>query len=153
MGMVDGSGAHNRQVLERMREIIQAGEWDRLGEVVTTDFVQEMPQSGERVVGLENLKKVMQHFTTPQGGLQMGGNLYIAGDEEHYVVTPTFNVVRVADSGDQLTSYVQTTYPDGSKWFIVTFTTFRDGKIAKRVDFFAPFYDAPEWRAPYVQKM
>lgn len=151
--MTEGGSARNREVLERMRQIIRAGEWDRLGEVVTPDFVQEMPQSGERVVGIDNLRKVMQHFSTPQGGLQIGDELYIPGDEEHYIVTPTFNVVRVADSGDELTSYVQSTYPDGSKWFIVTFTTFRDGKISKRVDFFAPFYDAPEWRKDFVERM
>jgi hypothetical protein len=146
-----GSAAHNRAVLEQMRQILGAGQYERLEECLTPDFVQEMPQSGERVVGIENFRQIIKHIA-PEGGLGVADDPYVAGDEEHYVVTPTFNVVKVMDRGDEITSYVKSVYPDGSEWYIVTFTSFRDGKICKRVDFFAPFYDPPEWRARWAER-
>ena len=80
------------------------------------------------------------------------GDPYFQGEDEHYVMTPTFQVVKVEGTGESLTSYVKARYPDGSDWYIVTFSTFKEGKILKRVDFYAPFYQAPAWRAKWVEK-
>jgi len=135
-----------------MRLIMRSGEYSALEEVLHPDFVQVMPQSGERVVGIDNFRKILENFPGMAGGLLVADDPYVAGDEEHYIVTPTFNVVRVADSGDELTSYVKAKYPDGSDWYIVTFFTFKDGKIIKRVDFYAPVFDPPEWRAQWVER-
>jgi ketosteroid isomerase-like protein len=146
------SAAHSRAVLERMAEIIGGRDFDALEEVLHPDFVQEMPQSGERVVGIANFRKILEQYPGPRVGLRMSGRPYIAGSPEHYIVTPTFNVVKVEDNGDELTSYVQTKYPDDSDWFVISFTSFKDGKVIKRVDFFAPFFDAPEWRSEWVEK-
>ena len=146
------SAAHSRELLERMRVIISDGDYGALEEVLHPDFVQEIPQSGERVVGIENFRKILENYPGPPVGLRMGGKPYIAGSAEHYMVTPTFNVVKVEDRGDELTSYVQTKYPDDSDWFVISFTSFKDGKVIKRVDFFAPFFDPPEWRAAWVEK-
>jgi ketosteroid isomerase-like protein len=152
--MVQQEGRRNREVLERMMEIITNGELDALPEVLHPDFVQVMPQSGERVVGIENFRRILESMPgrTGASGLKIARDPHIAGDEEHYVMTPTFNVVKVEGTGDELTSYVKGRYPDGSDWYIVTLSSFRDGKIVKRVDFFAPFYDAPEWRSAWVEK-
>lgn len=147
------SAAHSREVLERMRVIIAEADWDALPEVLHPDFVQEMPQSGERVVGIENFRKILEFYPGPGPALRMANNAFIAGAAEHYIVTPTFNVVKVEDSGDELTSYVQTRYPDDSDWFVISFTSFKDGKVVKRVDFFAPFFEPPDWRADWVEKM
>ena len=145
------SAAHSRAVLERMRQIISDGDYAALDEVLHPDFVQEIPQSGERVVGISNFRSILEHYPDMKQGLRMADSPIIVGPKEHYIVTPTFNVVKVEDDGDELTSYVRSTYPDGSEWFIITFTSFKDGKVVKRVDFFAPFFDPPEWRAQWVE--
>lgn len=144
---------HNRAVLERTMDVISKGQYDLLGELLHPDFVQEMPQSHERVVGIENFRKILENLPGPGTRLTMVEEAHIAGAEERFVMTPTFTVVRVEGVGDELTSYVKAKYPDGSDWYIVTFSTYKDGKMLKRVDFYAPFYDAPEWRADWVEKM
>ena len=149
------SASANRAVLEHYREILRDGDYDAMPEVLAPDFVQEMPQSGERIVGIANFVAVVRGITStsPTGGLEVAMDPYVAGDEEHFVITPTFNVVKVADAGDEITSYVKAKFPDGSEWYIVSFTSFRDGKIVKGVDFFAPVYEAPAWRAEWVRPM
>jgi SnoaL-like domain len=152
--MVQQEGTHhNRAVLERTMKIVTDGEYDALPEVLHRDFVQEMPQSGERVVGIEDYRKILEHLPGAGSTLRIADDPHIAGDEEHYVMTPTFTVVRIEGSGDELTSYVKAKYPDGSDWYIVTFSSYKDGKMLKRVDFFAPFYDPPAWRSQWVERM
>ena len=36
---------------------------------------------------------------------------------------------------------------------IVTFSSYRNGKLLKRVDFYAPFFDPPPWRSAWVEKI
>ena len=144
-----GSPTHNRAALERMWEIIRAGDYDALPEVLHPDFVQVIPQSGEHVVGIENFRKVLENL--PGGGskLTLTNDPYITG-HEHYMMTPTFIVVKVEDTSDQTTSYVKAKYPDGSEWYIITFASYKDGKVLKRVDFYAPLFAPPAWRADWV---
>ncbi len=142
----------NRAALERMMEIVTSGDYDKLGEALHPDFVQHIPQSGERVVGIDNFRKVLEHLPGAGSGLTIARDPHIAGDEEHFVMTPTFTVVKVEGVGDELTSYVKARYPDGSDWYIVTFSSYKDGLIIKRVDFYAPFFEPPPWRAAWVEK-
>jgi len=144
---------HNRAVLERLIEIISNGEYDSLPEVLHPDFVQEIPQSGERVVGIDNFRKVLENLPGDRSGLELDRSPHISGDEERYVMTPTFTLVKVQGVGEELTSYVKAKYPDGSDWYVVTFSSYKDGKIVKRVDFFAPFFDPPAWRSEWAETM
>ena len=68
-------------------------------------------------------------------------------------MTPTFNLVRVQGSGDHPVFVARLHYPDGSIWYMIGFTTIRDDKIARQVAYFAPEFPAPEWRAPFTEKM
>jgi hypothetical protein len=148
-----GKASHNRAILERMIEITGSGEYDALEEVAHPDFVQEIPQSGERVVGVENFRKILEGLREQGGGISLTADAHIAGRHEHYVMTTTFNVVRVEGDDDELTSYVKARYPDGTDWYIITFSSYADGKMIKRVDFFAPFFEAPEWRSQFVERL
>jgi len=44
------------------------------------------------------------------------------------------------------------TYPNGETWHIVSLIEFRDGKISKITSYFGAPFEAPAWRAPYVEK-
>ena len=147
------TAVRNRAVLERMMEIIKNHEYDALDEVLHPDFVQEIPQSGERVRGVENFRKTLMGLPGSDTAMSLAADPFIAGDEEHYILTPTFNVVKVGGTGDELTSYVKVKYPDGSDWYVVSFSSYKDGKCIKRVDFFAPFFEAPEWRADLAERI
>lgn len=145
------TAAHSRAVLEKMFEIIGRREYDRLEEVLHPDFVQEIPQSGERVVGVENFRSILKNLPGSGPGLVVATDPQIIGDKEHFMMTPTFNVVKVDSGGDQLTSYVKLKYPDGSEWYVITFSSYKDGRIVKRFDFYAPLFNPPEWRAQWVE--
>jgi hypothetical protein len=43
------------------------------------------------------------------------------------------------------------TYPNGETWHFASLFTMRDGKIWRQVDYYAPAFESPEWRAPYVE--
>lgn len=146
---------HNREVLQRVMQTITDGDYDALEGLLHPEFVQEMPQSGERVVGIANFRKILENLPGAGGEtrLRIAADPHIAGDEEHYVMTPTFTVVKIEGVGDELTSWVKAKYPDGSDWYIVTFSTFKDGRMLKRVDFYAPLFEPPRWRAEWVQKL
>ena len=110
-----------------------------------------MPQSGERVRGIDNL---IATFANRPGRLMPDqAQAQVIGEEPRYVMTPTFNLVRVEGTGDTLILFRPTRYPDGSDWYVISVFTLRDGKIAKWVAFFAACYPAPEWRAQWVEPM
>jgi len=149
-----GPSSQNR-IFERYLEVLAAGEPDRLDEVLTSDYVQVIPQSGEVVRGLETFKALLKSW--PGGGIPGSAveQAHIVGSETDYVVPrlgsmPFMSLVQVQSSGDTLSAYSRSTYPDGSVWYVASFATLRGGKIAKEVYFFAPLFDAPEWRLPYV---
>ncbi len=60
--------------------------------------------------------------------------------------------MQVQGSGDTLTIYTKARYPDGSEWYVVTRATFRDGKIARAIRFYAPRFEPPPWRARWVER-
>ena len=111
-------------------------------------------KTGDDVIEAANVVMATGLFQRLPGtgsGLRLVGAPYITGDEERYVMTPTFTVVKVEGIGDELTSYVKAKYPDGSDWYIITISSYKDSLIVKRIDFFAPFFDPPEWRAQWVE--
>lgn len=141
----------NRALIRRMQDAIGAGDYEKLRELVHPDVVQEMPQSGERVVGVDNLIATLAN--RPGRPAPDSARAQLIGEEPRYVMTPTFNLVRVEGTGDNFTVYNRTRYPDGSDWYVISIVTLRDGKIVKQVAFFAPCNAAPKWRAPWVESM
>ena len=70
-----------------------------------------------------------------------------------WVVTPMFTVMKVEGSGTVGTATFMTRYPDGSTWWVVTMYELRGEQIARSTTFFAPLFEAPEWRASYVERI
>jgi ketosteroid isomerase-like protein len=120
------------QVAEAVWKALEAGEWDAASSHLQDDFVQEWPQSGERIVGRDNAIAVNQNFP---GGL------------------PTMRFRRTLAGGDMAVAEVELTYPDGSRYLGVSVVELRDGKIAKETDYFAQPFQAPQWRAQWVERM
>ena len=78
-------------------------------EARSRDFIEEYPQSGERIRGKENQRALVENF--PGGLLQPMSEATIQGEE--WIITPAYRVVRVTTSGDTA-SGVKVRYPDGS---------------------------------------
>ncbi|MFL5778880.1 MAG: nuclear transport factor 2 family protein [Chloroflexota bacterium] len=142
-------GAEARELVERYVELMNTQGWDRFEEVLHPDYVEEYPQSGERIHGIANARAVRSNYP---GGLEpdrIGRAAVISGDERRWVMTPGFQLVRMAGQDDRITFVLRTLYPDGSYWFVVALGEVRDGLLAHMTTYFAPEFPAPKWRAPF----
>jgi ketosteroid isomerase-like protein len=121
-----------RHVAEAVWRALQAGDWDAASAYLHEDFVQEWPQSGERIIGRDNAIAINQNFP---GGL------------------PTMRFRRTLAGADLAVLELELAYADGSRYLGVSVIELRDGKVAKETDYFAQPFPAPQWRAQWVQRM
>jgi ketosteroid isomerase-like protein len=121
-----------RQVAEAVWKAMQAGDWEAVGGYLHDDFVQEWPQSGERIVGRDNAIAINQNFP---GGL------------------PAMRFRRTLADGDLAVLELELTYADGSRYLGMSVLELRDGKVVKETDYFAQPFQAPQWRAQWVERM
>ena len=148
-----GQSGRNAKLLAEFVKLLGAEDLSRLDEVLTSDVVLDWPQSGERINGVDNFRAILSEYPGREATGFRTEPVLVAGEEPHYVMTPTFNLVRVQGSGDNPVFVVKVHYPDGSTWWMIGFNTVRDDKIARQVAYFAPEYPAPEWRAQWVERM
>ena len=120
-----------RQVAEKLWKALQAGDWETAGGCLHDDFVQEWPQSGERIVGRDNAIAIERNFP---GGL------------------PTMRFRRTLAGGDLAVLEVELTYADGGRYLGVSVLELRDGKVVKETDYYAQPFPAPQWRARWVER-
>ena len=98
--------------------------------LVHEDFVQEWPQTGERVRGKAACLNIARNY--PGGPPQMTMDR-VSGEGDHWVVEATSR------------------YPDGTDYRVVAVLELRDGKAVRETDYFGPSYPAPEWRRQWVE--
>ena len=101
----------------------------------TDDFVQEWPQSGERI-NKANSIKLLDSYSGMSGGPQ-----------------PKFSYKRMLGAGDLFVVEGSIDYGDGVPVSYVGIGEVRDGKVSKMTEYFANPFPAPEWRAAFVDKM
>ena len=140
------SESENERVLRGLGDVISRHDWDRLSGFVHEDAVFEYPQSGERFRGLANIRAQFENY--PDSGPGTSHLAEIIGDDA-YALTPSYTVIRVEGSGTKGTAVIRVRYPDGSDWWAVNLFEVRDGRIRRSRTYFAPDFDAPDWRAPY----
>jgi hypothetical protein len=138
------------ELFGRLAEISNRQAWDRLSEVLTDDYVEEYPQSGEVIRGLANARAVRAEYPGifPEENFDRASVRLAAGDEK-WVMTPMFTVVNVQGSGNVGTAMFRVHYPDHSTWWVVMVYELDAGKMCRSTAFFAPLFDPPEWRAAY----
>lgn len=146
--------AHQRTAKELVLhqwEVVNSGQLDRLGEVFAEDVVVEWPQSRERVRGVANLRSILANY--PGGNLQPASEsaLFLESDEERFQLSPMFKIIETDGYEDSAVGVVKSRYPDGTDWFVISIVRALGGKIVRSVQYFAPLYDPPKWREPWVE--
>jgi hypothetical protein len=99
------------------------------------DYVMEMPQSGERFQGRENMRAIQRargNQANPPRYLQLRRVLVKEG---------LWVVEAVID------------YGDGRVFDVVLILELRDGKMWRDRWYFAEPFEAPEWRSQWVERM
>jgi hypothetical protein len=117
-----------RRLFERLIEAMDpAMEYEARHE----DFTVEFPQSGERL-DRDGLRKLQEHF--PGGA-------------------PEIRLRRLSGADDVWFRESVIRYADGTVAYGVTRVEFRDGRIWKETRYYAEPFEAPAWRAQWVQRM
>jgi ketosteroid isomerase-like protein len=130
--------ADNRKVVEQFIQAMATNDWEAQERLLTDDFVEEYPQSGERIVGKANRRGIIENYP---GGEPSDPN----------ASGPAPKPPVISGAGDQFTATGRVRYPNGETWHIVSLIELRDGKIVRMTDFFAAPFEAPAWRARYVE--
>jgi len=117
--------------LERFVDAMIRGDWDTVEGVIADDGVVDWPQSGERLVGRQACLNVYRNYP--------GG-------------PPRYELQRITGGPDVFTIEARGDYP-GERVFMTSIVEFRDGKIARQTDYFASAFEAPSWRADWVQRV
>jgi ketosteroid isomerase-like protein len=146
--MAEPSG---RAIVERYAGAVQDQDLDALALLFADDYVDEMPQSGERVRGKANELAILRNYPGGLGTIEPT-SARLVGAEDRWVVTPTFAPLRIEGSGDVYTYVGTATYANGETWQMIQIVELHQGKIAKTTSWFAAPFEAPAWRAQYVER-
>lgn len=123
----------------------------RLPAAYLTATPRRATQSGERVRGRANLLGYTSSFPGGVGTVDPT-SARLVGSEDRWVLTPTFAPLRIEGSGDVYTYVGTVTYANGETWQMIQIVELHQGKIAKTTSWFAAPFEAPEWRAQFVER-
>jgi len=130
--------ADTRAMAAAYEEALKAGDFEGMNkltqEYAADDFVQEWPQSGERL--------------TKDASMRLGEKY-----EGLSGTSPKFTYKRMLGGGDVFVVEGTVDYGDGIPVSYVGIGELRDGKVAKMTEYFANPFEAPAWRADFVERM
>lgn len=123
---------NEKQVVVAFWSAMETNDFYAAARLLHEQYVLEWPQSGERVRGGDN-------FAALNTAYPAAGNWH-------------FTINRIVAEGNQVVTEVTVT--DGTRTDrAITFSTVREGKIWKQVEFWPEPFDAPGWRAQWVEKI
>ncbi len=99
-----------REIVERYMAAFPA-DFEALGQLRHPDYVEDWPQSGERIRGHQGYVRVHKEYP---GGLPQAETERIVGSEDRWAASPSFTVVRINGEGDTFTVEGRLTYTDGA---------------------------------------
>ena len=121
----------NRATLHALVAALNAGDLEGLDRLFTDDVVLEWPQSGERISGTRNRREVYRRFPS----------------------LPRVTLRRITGSGDFWALEADLEYEGDDRYQCVFLCEMRDGRIARETGFWGKPFPAPEWRAPWVERL
>ena len=139
----------NEETVREYGKAMAAFDLDAIARLRHPDFTTFWPQSGERVRGMQNFAEIIRNYP---GGSPKTEITRIVGSEDRWVVTPGNTVLKVAGSGDFWWAEWRVTYPHDEVYLSVSLIELRDGLVWRETSYWAPPFDAPAWRAPWVER-
>ena len=137
----------NQEVVERYARASAVSDLEQLARLRHPDWTVDWPQSGERVHGSESFAEIVHRYP---GGRPTTELDRIVGSEDRWVLTPGNTVLKVVGSGDVWWGEWRMTYPDGHPYHVVDLIELRDGLVRRETVYWAPPFEAPDWRRPFV---
>ena len=119
----------NQRTVERLVEAINTRQLPIMDELFLEDAVMDWPQSGELVVGAENRRAIYSRFPT----------------------LPHITPRRYLAAGDLVVLEAHLDY-EGPVYDSVFIFELRDGMIARETAYWSDPFEAPAWRAEWVER-
>jgi SnoaL-like domain len=121
-----------RSTVERYWRLVGAGDWEGATALMHHDFVEEWPQSGERLRGTGNWLSMITAHPNP----------------------PAITAIQTWGGDDLYVTHAAFDYAgDGSPpWQVLAVMEFRDGKIVRILQVFGAPFEASEWRSEWVER-
>jgi ketosteroid isomerase-like protein len=117
-----------REVLNKHWQASASGDVNAEHDIYADDAICDYPQSGERILGRNNLQALRSHHPGKPSG---------------------FAVKRILGQGDLWITEYTITY-QGKSAFTVSIMEFRNGKVVHETQYFADPFEAPSWRSQWV---
>jgi len=124
-----GAMDRNRELLERLwpsdGQLALSAEAEH--EMRADDYVMEMPQSGERIVGRDRMRAMQREYPNP----------------------PSVRVLRITGAGDHFVVLGRSDY-GGDVYYVANIVEFSDGRIVRETRIYGSPFEPPAWRAKYA---
>jgi hypothetical protein len=120
-----------REALQRHWSASAAGDLAAEHDIYEESAICEYPQSGERIHGRENLKSLRGHHPGRPAG---------------------FTVRRISGAGNLWVTEYLINY-EGKPVHTVSIMEFEKGKCRHEIQYFCDPFDAPSWRARWVEQV
>ncbi|MEW6402798.1 MAG: nuclear transport factor 2 family protein [Chloroflexota bacterium] len=121
---------NSKQVVENFWDLMATNDFYAAALILHDRYTLEWPQSGEVIRGRDNFAAINTN--------------YPAQDKWRFTIN------QIVAEGDTVVTDVSVT--DGSiQGRAITFSTVRDGKILKQIEFWPEAFEAPEWRRQWVE--
>lgn len=141
-----------RDTIARYIRAVHDQDLDTMTALQHPDFVEDWPQSHERVHGRENFRRIMENYPGGLEGADADVSMdRVVGGADRWMVAPTFAMIRVSGADDIHTAILKLRYPGGEEWYMVALVELRDGLIYHCSSFFAPTLEPPDWRRTWVE--
>jgi len=140
-------GAAQQVVIDYV-DALNREDWDRLGQILHPDYIEEYPQSGERIVGSANAIALRSNY--PRTDEMSIHRERLVGGEDVWALAPNFTAIRLSSEGDTVTSVTRARYPDGF-WYVIFMAQVEGAQIRRATLYFAPEFEPPEWRRQWVE--
>jgi ketosteroid isomerase-like protein len=124
------SEQQTRDTLERFLEAFSRRDLDAMVELIHDDVVEEYPQSGERIRGKDNVRTIYENY--PHLPKLIDYSLEVSGE---------LSVL------EAILEY------ESNRVYICEILEVQDGKIKRMREYFAEPFEAPAWRAQWVERM
>ncbi len=122
---------NSKDVVVRFWKVMRDNDFFAASELLHEGFTLEWPQSRERIRGRENFARLNTAY--PAGGKWM------------------FVINQIVAEGDTVVTDVSVS--DGIRDDrAITFSTIRGGRIWKQVEYWTEAFEAPAWRAEWVER-
>jgi len=130
-------------------EAATARDLDAQETMLHPDVVASYPQSGEVFRGRDKYIAMLRNYPSlPEGHL-----VSIKGESHtsvQYPSLPMLSPTITVYGGDDFVIEAIATYADGNTYNLVALLHLEQGLVKEETWYFAPTFEAPEWRRPYT---